>query len=151
MENWIVFLPKEFIHRYLFYRKDFIHRLPILQEIDEPALIPHIAEASSKKYPYEVLFRSLHKLLMDTATSEYYIFFSLIFFMEYKVILSFNWMFLMFLFFPSFRYLFCDDFFGEESIFNDIFAGTLFIHYSMGMNILGLHYSSSLMTSNLII
>ena len=41
------------------------------QEIDEPALIPHIAEASSSKYPYEVLFRSLHKLLMDTATSEY--------------------------------------------------------------------------------
>ncbi|XP_027148999.1 vacuolar protein sorting-associated protein 52 A-like [Coffea eugenioides] len=65
-------------------------RINILKEIDEPALIPHIAEASSKKYPYEVLFRSLHKLLMDTATSEY---------------------------------LFCDDFFGEESIFNDIFAG----------------------------
>lgn len=41
------------------------------QEIEESALIPHIAEASSKKYPYEVLFRSLHKLLMDTATSEY--------------------------------------------------------------------------------
>ncbi|KAE9452330.1 hypothetical protein C3L33_15767, partial [Rhododendron williamsianum] len=37
-------------------------------EIDEPALIPHIAEASSRKYPYELLFRSLHKLLMDTAS-----------------------------------------------------------------------------------
>ncbi|KAJ4839400.1 Vacuolar protein sorting-associated protein 52 [Turnera subulata] len=59
-------------------------------EIDQPALIPHIAEASAQKYPYEVLFRSLHKLLMDTATSEY---------------------------------LFCDEFFGEESIFYDIFAG----------------------------
>lgn len=65
-------------------------RIRILKEIDQPALIPHIAEASSLKYPYEVLFRSLHKLLMDTATSEY---------------------------------LFCDDFFGEESIFYDIFAG----------------------------
>lgn len=65
-------------------------RLNILKEIDEPALIPHIAEANSKKYPYEVLFRSLHKLLMDTATSEY---------------------------------LFCDDFFGEESVFNEIFSG----------------------------
>lgn len=43
-----------------------------IQEVDEPALIPHIAEASSIKYPYEVLFRSLHKLLMDTATSEYF-------------------------------------------------------------------------------
>eukprot|EP00262_Sarcandra_glabra_P008290 TRINITY_DN21642_c0_g1_i1.p1 TRINITY_DN21642_c0_g1~~TRINITY_DN21642_c0_g1_i1.p1 ORF type:complete len:707 (+),score=131.09 TRINITY_DN21642_c0_g1_i1:195-2315(+) len=65
-------------------------RINILKQIDQPALIPHIAEASSIKYPYEVLFRSLHKLLMDTATSEY---------------------------------LFCDDFFGEESIFYEIFAG----------------------------
>ncbi|XVF63322.1 hypothetical protein PTKIN_Ptkin09bG0078600 [Pterospermum kingtungense] len=60
------------------------------KEIDQPSLIPHIAEASSLKYPYEVLFRSLHKLLMDTATSEY---------------------------------MFCDEFFGEESIFYEIFAG----------------------------
>ncbi|XP_073290161.1 vacuolar protein sorting-associated protein 52 A-like isoform X2 [Primulina huaijiensis] len=60
------------------------------KEIDESALIPHIAEVSGKKYPYEVLFRSLHKLLMDTAASEY---------------------------------LFCDEFFGEESMFYDIFAG----------------------------
>lgn len=65
-------------------------RIKILKEIDQPALIPHIAEASSFKYPYEVLFRSLQKLLMDTATSEY---------------------------------LFCDEFFGEESIFYEIFAG----------------------------
>ncbi|KAH9626897.1 hypothetical protein KSS87_002297 [Heliosperma pusillum] len=46
-------------------------RINILKEIDQPALIPHIAEASSQKYPYEVLFRSLHKLLMDTSSSEY--------------------------------------------------------------------------------
>lgn len=65
-------------------------RINILKEIEQPALIPHIAEANSQKYPYEVLFRSLHKLLMDTATSEY---------------------------------LFCDDFFGEDSIFYEIFAG----------------------------
>ncbi|XP_008810964.2 vacuolar protein sorting-associated protein 52 A-like isoform X2 [Phoenix dactylifera] len=65
-------------------------RINILKEIDQPALIPHIAEANSQKYPYEVLFRSLHKLLMDTATSEY---------------------------------LFCDDFFGEDSIFYEIFTG----------------------------
>ncbi|KAL0359685.1 UNVERIFIED_CONTAM: Vacuolar protein sorting-associated protein 52 A [Sesamum angustifolium] len=45
-------------------------RINILKEIDESALIPHIAEASSKKYPYEVLFRSVHKLLMDTAASD---------------------------------------------------------------------------------
>ncbi|RWR91384.1 vacuolar protein sorting-associated protein 52 A-like protein isoform X1 [Cinnamomum micranthum f. kanehirae] len=65
-------------------------RINILKEIDQPALIPHIAEANSLKFPYEVLFRSLHKLLMDTATSEYH---------------------------------FCDDFFGEESMFYEIFAG----------------------------
>ncbi|CAN0854136.1 Vacuolar protein sorting-associated protein 52 A [Linum grandiflorum] len=62
------------------------------KEIEQPALIPHIAEASSQKHPYEVLFRSLHKLLMDTATSEY---------------------------------LFCDNFFGEQSMFNEIFSGPL--------------------------
>nr|CAD1839513.1 unnamed protein product [Ananas comosus var. bracteatus] len=69
-------------------------RINILKEIDQPALIPHIAEANSLKYPYEVLFRSLHKLLMDTATSEY---------------------------------LFCDDFFGEESIFHEIFTGPFLV------------------------
>eukprot|EP00252_Welwitschia_mirabilis_P021348 TRINITY_DN5467_c0_g1_i1.p1 TRINITY_DN5467_c0_g1~~TRINITY_DN5467_c0_g1_i1.p1 ORF type:complete len:789 (+),score=162.25 TRINITY_DN5467_c0_g1_i1:86-2452(+) len=46
-------------------------RINVLKEIDQPSLIPHISEASGSKYPYEVLFRSLHKLLMDTATSEY--------------------------------------------------------------------------------
>ncbi|KAI4350120.1 hypothetical protein L6164_010634 [Bauhinia variegata] len=66
-------------------------RINILKEIDQPALIPHIAEANSIKYPYEVLFRSLQKLLMDTATSEYH---------------------------------FCDDFFGEESVFYEIFSGS---------------------------
>lgn len=65
-------------------------RISVLKEIDEPSLIPHIAEANSKKYPYEVLFRSMHKLLMDTATSEY---------------------------------VFCGDFFGEDSVFNEIFSG----------------------------
>ncbi|AES61176.1 hypothetical protein MtrunA17_Chr1g0190001 [Medicago truncatula] len=65
-------------------------RINILKEIDEPALIPHIAEASSMKYPYEVLFRSLQKLLMDTATSEYN---------------------------------FCEDFYGEQHMFYEIFSG----------------------------
>ncbi|KAL4372409.1 hypothetical protein AHAS_Ahas06G0262900 [Arachis hypogaea] len=65
-------------------------RINIIKGIEEPALIPHIAEASSLKYPYEVLFRSLQKLLMDTATSEYN---------------------------------FCEDFFGEENVFYEIFSG----------------------------
>ncbi|XP_047090774.1 vacuolar protein sorting-associated protein 52 A-like [Lolium rigidum] len=67
-------------------------RINVLKDIDLPALIPHIAEAKSQKYPYEVLFRSLQKLLIDTATSEY---------------------------------LFSDDFFGDESLFQDIFAGPI--------------------------
>ncbi|KAM0863600.1 hypothetical protein ACQ4PT_044504 [Festuca glaucescens] len=67
-------------------------RINVLKDIDQPALIPHIAEAKSQKYPYEVLFRSLQKLLIDTATSEY---------------------------------LFSDDFFGDESLFQDIFAGPI--------------------------
>lgn len=66
-------------------------RASVLKEIDDAAIIPHIAEAGGLKYPYEVLFRSLHKLLMDTATSEY---------------------------------LFCSSFFGEDTIFSEIFAGS---------------------------
>eukprot|EP01018_Ginkgo_biloba_P025458 Gb_30516 [translate_table: standard] len=69
-------------------------RISILKEIDQPALIPHIAEASGMKYPYEVLFRSLHKLLMDTATSEY---------------------------------LFCNNFFGEDAIFYELFSGPFMV------------------------
>ncbi|KAG6541032.1 hypothetical protein Mapa_017605 [Marchantia paleacea] len=65
-------------------------RASVLKDVDEPAIIPHIAEASNTRFPYEVLFRSLHKLLMDTATSEY---------------------------------LFCSSFFGDDTIFNDIFSG----------------------------
>ncbi|CAH2066732.1 unnamed protein product [Thlaspi arvense] len=79
-------------------------RIQIIKEIDQPALIPHIAEASSLKYLYEVLFRSLHKLLMDTATSEY---------------------------------IFCGDFFGEESIFYEIFAGPFSVideHFNAGLS-----------------
>eukprot|EP00246_Nothoceros_aenigmaticus_P001290 TRINITY_DN11795_c0_g1_i1.p1 TRINITY_DN11795_c0_g1~~TRINITY_DN11795_c0_g1_i1.p1 ORF type:complete len:481 (-),score=95.18 TRINITY_DN11795_c0_g1_i1:38-1480(-) len=47
------------------------NRAQVLKDVDQPAIIPHIAEANASKFPYEVLFRSLHKLLMDTATSEY--------------------------------------------------------------------------------
>ncbi|XP_048529676.1 vacuolar protein sorting-associated protein 52 A-like isoform X6 [Triticum urartu] len=46
-------------------------RSNILKEIDQPGLVPCISEANSLKYPYEVIFRSLQKLLMDTASSEY--------------------------------------------------------------------------------
>jgi hypothetical protein len=41
------------------------------QEIHQPGLVPHISQGNSRTYPYEVIFRSLQKLLMDTASSEY--------------------------------------------------------------------------------
>ena len=65
----LINLLYSFLERLFNFWFDIFHRA---QEIDQPALIPHIAEASSLKFPYEVLFRSLHKLLMDTATSEYF-------------------------------------------------------------------------------
>ena len=92
-------------------------------------MIPQIAEASSRKYPYEVLIRSLHKLLMDTASSEYTLDFVVIdiivkcqsILSDFKLspdicILIFSFLII--------QVSFCDDFFGEESIFYEIFAGT---------------------------
>ena len=46
-------------------------RIGILEQLDKPAIIPHVAESEGKKFPYEALYRSLHKLLLDTSTSEY--------------------------------------------------------------------------------
>ncbi|KAM0838448.1 hypothetical protein ACQ4PT_060954 [Festuca glaucescens] len=95
-------------------------RINVLKDIDQPALIPHIAEAKSQKYPYEVLFRSLQKLLIDTATSELdCCFFCFLIYLIYGS----KWQ-------PDdistdCRYLFSDDFFGDESLFQDIFAGPI--------------------------
>jgi len=58
-------------------------RVHILDEADKPAIIPHMAEAEGRRFPYEVIFRNVHKLLMDSATSEY--FFCLDFFEEESV------------------------------------------------------------------
>ncbi|KAJ1295080.1 hypothetical protein BS78_01G196700 [Paspalum vaginatum] len=55
-------------HRFMFSLGE---RANILKEIDQPGLVPHISQVNSRKYPYEVIFRSLQKLLMDTASSEY--------------------------------------------------------------------------------
>ncbi|XP_024317528.1 vacuolar protein sorting-associated protein 52 A isoform X3 [Brachypodium distachyon] len=55
-------------HRFMFSLGE---RANILKHIDQPGLVPRISEANSLKYPYEVIFRSLQKLLMDTASSEY--------------------------------------------------------------------------------
>ncbi|KAF8722496.1 hypothetical protein HU200_022323 [Digitaria exilis] len=74
-------------HRFMFSLGE---RANILKEIDQPGLVPHISQVSSRKYPSEVIFRSLQKLLMDTASSEY---------------------------------LFIEAFFGEESLFYQVFEG----------------------------
>ena len=43
-----------------------------MRDLDNaPPLIAHQAEAAGERFQYEVLFRSAHKLLMDSATSEY--------------------------------------------------------------------------------
>ncbi|KAL6643247.1 hypothetical protein ACP70R_021428 [Stipagrostis hirtigluma subsp. patula] len=72
-------------HRFMFSLGE---RANILKEIDQPGLVPHISQVNSRKYQYEVIFRSLQKLLMDTASSEY---------------------------------LFIDAFFGDESLFYQVF------------------------------
>ena len=67
-------------------------RREVLKDMEAPAIIPHVAESNGRKFPYEELFRSVNKLLLDTATSEY---------------------------------LFCNDFFGDDIAFRDLFAGPL--------------------------
>eukprot|EP00958_Prasinococcus_capsulatus_P017996 scaffold2075_cov444-Prasinococcus_capsulatus_cf.AAC.4 len=67
-------------------------RREVLRDMEAPAIIPHVAESHGRKFPYEELFRSVNKLLLDTATSEY---------------------------------LFCNDFFGDDLAFRDLFAGPL--------------------------
>eukprot|EP00210_Caulerpa_lentillifera_P001709 g1642.t1 len=46
-------------------------RLQVLYNLEKAAIVPHVAEYEGKKFPYEVIFRNVHKLLMDTATTEY--------------------------------------------------------------------------------
>ncbi|KXZ50200.1 hypothetical protein GPECTOR_17g837 [Gonium pectorale] len=46
-------------------------RAAVLDQLDKPAIIPHMAEYEGRKFPYEVIFRNVHKLLLDTATSEF--------------------------------------------------------------------------------
>ncbi|GAB4822229.1 hypothetical protein N2152v2_009275 [Parachlorella kessleri] len=67
-------------------------RAGLLAQLEAAPLILHVAESEGKKFPYEVLFRSLQKLLMDTAAHEY---------------------------------LFCCDFWGEDSVYQDLFQQVL--------------------------
>lgn len=46
-------------------------RLGVLAAIESDVLIAHVAEEKQQKYPYEVLFRSQTRMLMDNSASEY--------------------------------------------------------------------------------
>eukprot|EP00949_MAST-11_sp_MAST-11-sp1_P002789 g2789.t1 len=46
-------------------------RSNVLQSPDEGPVVVHLAEAEKKKFPYEEIFRSVQKHLMDSATSEF--------------------------------------------------------------------------------
>lgn len=46
-------------------------RAGVLAQLGAPPLVLHVAEAEHTRFPFEVLFRSLHRLLMDTAAHEY--------------------------------------------------------------------------------
>lgn len=48
-----------------------MERLNILQRLDDPPIIVHVAEGMSERFPYEALFRSVQRHLMSLATFEY--------------------------------------------------------------------------------
>ncbi|PRW32567.1 vacuolar sorting-associated 52 A isoform A [Chlorella sorokiniana] len=74
-------------------------RAGVLAQLEAPPLVLHVAESEHKKFTFEVLFRSLHRLLMDTAAHEY---------------------------------LFCQEMWGEEGAYRDLFAPILaFIEASL--------------------
>eukprot|EP01025_Chloroclados_australasicus_P044739 TRINITY_DN4875_c0_g2_i1.p1 TRINITY_DN4875_c0_g2~~TRINITY_DN4875_c0_g2_i1.p1 ORF type:complete len:435 (+),score=38.83 TRINITY_DN4875_c0_g2_i1:1023-2327(+) len=48
-------------------------RIQVLQDnlAQKPALVAHVAKTFHNRLPYESIFRNIHKLLLDTATTEY--------------------------------------------------------------------------------
>ncbi|KAJ3070045.1 hypothetical protein HDU98_006918 [Podochytrium sp. JEL0797] len=46
-------------------------RVQVLTTEDAGIILPHIAEEQRLKFPYEVIFKSINRLLMDNASSEY--------------------------------------------------------------------------------
>ena len=47
------------------------NRMRALDEVNDPPIILHVAQAEKQKFPFEYLFRSLQRHLMDAATTEY--------------------------------------------------------------------------------
>mmetsp|Transcript_23537 Transcript_23537/g.64882 ORF Transcript_23537/g.64882 Transcript_23537/m.64882 type:complete len:760 (+) Transcript_23537:107-2386(+) len=48
------------------------NRVEVLEQLDAPAVVPHMADAQGRRFLYEAIFRNVHKLLIDTATSEFF-------------------------------------------------------------------------------
>lgn len=46
-------------------------RATMLRDVESQAVIPHVAESAGQRVLHEEAYRSTHKLLMDTTTSEY--------------------------------------------------------------------------------
>jgi len=46
-------------------------RVSLLLQGDSGIILSHVAEASTQRYPFETLFKSLNRLLLDNASSEY--------------------------------------------------------------------------------
>ena len=45
-------------------------REELLADVEAPPILVHIAQAEASRYPFEALFRSIMKHLMDTACNE---------------------------------------------------------------------------------
>ena len=46
-------------------------RIDILNAIDAPVILPHVAEEQQLKFPFEAIFRSMTRTFMDNASSEF--------------------------------------------------------------------------------
>jgi len=46
-------------------------RAALLDNLEDDALVPHVAAEKNLKFPFEVLFRSYNRYLMDFITSEH--------------------------------------------------------------------------------
>lgn len=46
-------------------------RILILNNIDDPVILPHVAEEQQQKFAFEAIFRSITRTFMDNASSEF--------------------------------------------------------------------------------
>ena len=102
-----------------------------------------VPQVNSRKYPYEVIFRSIQKLLMDTASSEYPSILSRVNYCTISEYANISNTFHVLLF----RYLFVEAFFGDESLLYQVFEGTFFCRFMI--HLLSLHCLQEMLTINM--